>query len=90
MPGELVHIDVKKLGRVSGVGHRVTGSRAKAMRTRGAGWEFVHVCVDDCTRLAYVEVLDDERSDSVVAFLQRAVAWLAAQGVSVERVLTDG
>ncbi len=89
MPGELVHIDVKKLGRVSGIGHRVTGSRAKAMRTRGAGWEFVHVCVDDCTRLAYVEVLDNERSDSVIAFLQRAIAWLADQGVIVERVMTD-
>ena len=89
MPGELVHIDVKTLGRVNGVGHRVTGSRQKSKRMRGGGWEFVHVCVDDCTRLAYVEVLDDERSDSVVAFLQRAVAWLAAQGVTVERVMTD-
>jgi len=89
MPGELVHIDVKKLGRVSGVGHRVTGSRAKAKRTRGGGWEFVHVCVDDCTRLAYVEVLDDERADSAIAFLRRAVAWLADQGVIVERVMTD-
>jgi len=89
MPGELVHIDVKKLGRVSGVGHRVTGSRAVAKRARGAGWEFVHVCVDDCTRLAYVEVLEDERSDAVIAFLRRAVAWLADQGVNVERVMTD-
>ena len=65
MPGELVHIDVKKLGRVNGVGHRVTGSRQKSKRMRGVGWEFVQVCVDDCTRLAYVEVLDDERSDAV-------------------------
>ena len=89
MPGELVHIDVKKLGRVNGVGHRVTGSREKPKRVRGGGWEYVHVCVDDCTRLAYVEVLDDERSDSVIAFLQRAIAWLADQGVNVQRVMTD-
>ncbi len=89
MPGELVHIDVKKLGRVNGVGHRVTGSRQKSKRVRGGGWEYVHVCVDDCTRLAYVEVLDDERSDSVIAFLQRAIAWLADQGVNVQRVMTD-
>jgi transposase InsO family protein len=88
-PGELVHIDIKKLGRVSGVGHRMTGSRAKAGRSRGAGWEFVHVCVDDCTRLAYVEGLDNERADSVIAFLQRAIAWLASQGVTVQRVMTD-
>ena len=89
-PGELGHIDVKKLGRVSGgVGHRITQARAKAGRTRGGGWEFVHVCVDDCTRLAYVEVLDDERTDSVIAFLGRAIAWLADHGVIVERVMTD-
>jgi hypothetical protein len=58
MPGELIHIDVKKLGRIGRPGHRVNGDRRT--RTRGIGWEFVHVCVDDCTRLAYVEVLDDE------------------------------
>src|SRR5215217_503433 len=70
MPGELVHVDVKKLGRVAGVGHRVTGQRrVGGGHQRGPGWEFVHVCVDDCTRLAYVEVLDSERQAAVCGFL---------------------
>jgi transposase InsO family protein len=95
-PGELVHIDVKKLGRIRGAGHRVTGSRASQRKTRlegrrvgVAGWEFVHVCVDDATRLAYVEVLADEKATTAIAFLRRAVAHFAAYGVQVERVLTD-
>ena len=89
-PGELIHIDVKKLGRVAGVGHRITGQRRKGGGTaRGAGWEFVHVCVDDCTRLAYAEALDDERADTVCAFLERAIAWFASHGIHVERVMTD-
>jgi hypothetical protein len=67
----------------------VIGSRVKSKRKRGSGWEFVHVCVDDCTRLATFEVLDDERSDTVIAFLQHAVASLADQGVIVKRVMTD-
>jgi transposase InsO family protein len=87
MPGELIHIDVKKLGRIGRPGHRVNGDRTT--RSRGIGWEFVHVCIDDCTRLAYVEVLDDERKETVTAFLQRAVAWFAAHGVRVERLMTD-
>jgi transposase InsO family protein len=87
MPGELIHIDVKKLGRIGRPGHRVNGDRTT--RSRGIGWEFVHVCIDDCTRLAYVEVLDDERKETVTAFLQRAVAWFAARGVSIQRVMTD-
>jgi len=89
-PGELVHIDVKKLGRIRGVGHRITGDRRKGGgHARGLGWEFVHVCVDDCTRLAYVEVLDNERTPTVVAFLERAVGWFARHGVAVARVMTD-
>jgi transposase InsO family protein len=89
-PGELVHIDVKKLGRVAGVGHRITGDRRKGGGlARGAGWEFVHVCVDDCTRLAYAEALDDERADTVCAFLARAVDWFDGHGITVERVMTD-
>jgi transposase InsO family protein len=89
-PGELVHIDVKKLGRVAGVGHRITGQRRKGGgAARGAGWEFVHVCVDDCTRLAYAEALDDERADTVCAFLERAIEWFAGHGIHVERVMTD-
>ncbi len=86
-PGELIHIDVKKLGRIGREGHRVNGDRTT--RTRGIGWEFVHVAVDDCTRLAYVEVLDDERTDSVVAFLRRAVAFFNAHGIDVQRLMTD-
>jgi transposase InsO family protein len=87
MPGELIHIDVKKLGRIGRPGHRVSGDRST--RTRGIGWEFVHVCIDDCTRLAYVEVLDDERKETVTAFLTRAVAWFAGHGVRVQRLMTD-
>ena len=86
-PGELIHIDVKKLGRIGRAGHRVTGDRRT--RTRGIGWEFVHVAVDDCTRLAYVEVLADERTDSVLAFLRRAVGFFNAHGVDVQRLMTD-
>jgi transposase InsO family protein len=86
-PGELLHIDVKKLGRIGRPGHRVNGDRRT--RTRGIGWEFVHVCVDDATRLAYVEVLEDENATTAAGFLRRAVAHFAAHGIRVERVITD-
>jgi transposase InsO family protein len=86
-PGELVHIDVKKLGRIGRPGHRVNGDRRT--RSRGIGWEYVHVCVDDATRLAYVEVLDDEKAVTAVGFLRRAVAHFGDHGVRVERVMTD-
>lgn len=86
-PGQLLHCDIKKLGRIERVGHRVTGDRRD--RTRGAGWEFVHVCVDDCSRLAYAEVLSDERGATVAAFLRRAVTWFRRRGIHVRRVLTD-
>jgi transposase InsO family protein len=85
-PGELIHVDVKKLGRFKAAGKRVIGNR---QTSRGYGWECVHVCVDDATRLAYVEVLPDERGETAVGFLRRAVAWLAERGVKVERVMTD-
>jgi transposase InsO family protein len=95
-PGELVHIDVKKLGRILAAGHRVTGSRRlqRSHRVDGvlrgvAGWEFVHVCVDDHSRLAYVEVLKRDDSVAAIGFLRRAVAWFAARGVRIERVMTD-
>jgi transposase-like protein len=89
--GELLHIDVKKLGRIGdrGAGHRVTGNRGKGQRSRGAGWEFVHVCVDDATRLAYVEVLPDEKGRTAVGFLGRAIAFYRRHGITVERVMTD-
>lgn len=87
-PGQLVHIDVKKLGRIDRhAGHRVTGSRRG--QGRGVGWEFVHVAVDGASRLAYVEVLPDERKETAIGFLRRAVAHLAANGIRVERILTD-
>jgi len=95
-PGELVHIDVKKLGRIRGVGHRVSGSRASQTKTRRTGklrevhgWEFVHVAVDDYSRLAYAEVLDDETAASAAGFLRRAVAFYRRYGITVERVITD-
>jgi transposase InsO family protein len=89
--GELLHIDVKKLGRIGhkGAGHRATGSRGPGRRSRGAGWEFVHVCVDDATRLAYVELLPDERATTCIAFLRRALRFYAAKGIQVERLMTD-
>jgi len=86
-PGELLHIDVKKLGRIGRPGHRINGDRRT--RSRGVGWEFVHVCVDDATRLAYVEVLSDEKATTAVGFLRRAVAHYRAHGIRVERVMTD-
>jgi transposase InsO family protein len=87
-PGELIHIDTKKLGRFGAPGHRVTG-RGPGTRNRRPGWEVVHVCVDDATRLAYVEILDDECGPTSTGFLARAVAWLGSKGVVVHRVMTD-
>jgi transposase InsO family protein len=86
-PGELLHIDVKKLGRIGRPGHRVNGDRRT--RSRGVGWEYVHICIDDATRLAYVEVLEDEKAAAAVGFLRRAVAHFRAYGIQVERVMTD-
>jgi Integrase core domain len=91
-PGELIHIDVKKLGRIARPGHRVLGRQSAGGHHQSRyhhGWEYVHVAVDDATRLAYVEVLDDEKAVTAIAFLRRAVAFYAHHGVTVERVLTD-
>jgi transposase InsO family protein len=92
-PGELIHIDIKKLGRIDGIGHRITGDRrgqsGRRARGEGLGWEFVHVCIDDASRIAFVQVLPDEKQDSAVAFLKAAVAYYASLGVAVERVMTD-
>jgi transposase InsO family protein len=89
--GELIHIDVKKLGRIGhrGAGHRVTGNRGTGQRSRGAGWEYVHVCIDDATRLAYVEVLADETALTAIGFLRRAVAFYRRHGIRVQRLMTD-
>ena len=95
-PGELIHVDIKKLGRIptGRAGHRVHGQR-RLQRSpikdgkRTVGWEFVHVCVDDATRLAYVEVLADEKATTAVGFLHRAIAFYRRHGISVERVMSD-
>jgi len=87
-PGELIHIDIKKLGRFERVGHRITGSPQQG-KSRGAGWEFVHVCIDDASRLAISEILPNEKKESAVAFLKAAVAYYQSLGVTVLRVMTD-
>jgi transposase InsO family protein len=89
-PGELIHIDIKKLGRIGSVGHRITGRQTGVVnRHLGIGWEFVHVCIDDASRIAFSRVMKDERKASAVAFLEAAVANYASLGVKVERVMTD-
>ena len=87
-PGEMIHLDIKKLGRFEAAGHRITGDRQLG-RSRRAGWDFLHVCVDDASRLAYTEILPSEGQADTTAFLERALAWLGRHGVSVERVMTD-
>jgi hypothetical protein len=83
-PGELIHIDIKKLGRIGSVGHRITGRYPGAVnRHHGIGWEFVHVCIDDASRVAFVQVMANQRKESAVAFLQAAVAYYAKLGVRV-------
>ena len=89
-PGELLHLDTKKLGRIEGIGHRITGRRPGAVnRHHGIGWECLHVCIDDACRLAYSEILPDQRKETATAFLERALAWFARHGVAVERIMTD-
>jgi transposase InsO family protein len=87
-PGELIHLDIKKLGRFEVVGHRITGDRRQG-ESRGAGWEFVHVSIDDASRIAFSRILPDERKASATAFLRAAVAWYHSLGVEVARVMTD-
>ena len=87
-PGELIRLDIKKLGRFEAEGHRVTGDR-QAGRSRGAGWEFVHVCIDDASRLAFSQIHPDETKQSAVPFLKAAIAYYASLGVKVSRVMTD-
>ena len=99
-PGELIHIDVKKLGRiVGGAGHRIVGRQgqrrnparldAAGIARKSVGWECVHVCVDDATRLAYVEVLPNEKAKTAIGFLRRAVGFYRSHGIGVERLMTD-
>ena len=86
-PGEMVHLDTKKLARIEGIGHRIHGDRSRSIE--GVGWEFLHVCVDDATRLSYAEVLPDERKERCTSFLMRALAWFGTRAVKVERIMTD-
>jgi transposase InsO family protein len=89
-PGELIHLDIKKLGRIGSVGHRITGRYSGAVnRHHGIGWEFVHVCIDDASRVAFVQVMPDQRKESAVAFLEAAIDYFAGLGIRVERVMTD-
>lgn len=88
-PGELIHIDIKKLGRFERVGHRITGDRKGQSNCRGVGWEFVHVCIDDASRIAFTMIMPDEKATSAIAFLKAAVAYYASLGVTVSRVMTD-
>ena len=87
-PGELIHLDIKRLGRFEQIGHRMTGDPQKG-KSRGAGWEYVHVCIDDASRLSFTRIHPDETAASAVAHLRAAVAWYASMGVTVARVMTD-
>jgi transposase InsO family protein len=88
-PGEIIHIDIKKLGRFNTIGHRITGVRSEQSRTRGAGWEYVHVAVDDHSRIAFAKVMPNEKTRSAIAFLKAAIAYYEGLGVKIERVMTD-
>jgi transposase InsO family protein len=88
-PGDMIHIDIKKLGRFGKAGHRVTGRKLGQGVSRGIGWEHVHVCVDDASRLAFTQIHPDEKAPAAVAHLKAAVAWYQSLGVTVRRVMTD-
>jgi len=88
-PGELIHIDIKSLGKIDGLGHRITGDRSGQSRKRGIGWDHLHVAIDDASRLAYTEILPSLGREDACGFLERALAWYARLGVTVERVMTD-
>jgi transposase InsO family protein len=88
-PGEMIHIDIKKLGRFNRVGHRISGDRRGQSSSRGVGWEYVHVAVDDHSRIAFAKVMPSEKRRSAIAFLKAALAYYESLGVKVERVMTD-
>ena len=88
-PGEMIHIDIKKLGKFNQIGHRITGDRKGQSNSRGVGWEYVHVSIDDASRVAFSKIMKTERKQAAVAFLKAAVAYYASLGITVERVMTD-
>src|SRR5712671_4204824 len=88
-PGELIHLDIKKLGKFNQIGHRITGDRTGQSNGRGVGWEYVHVCIDDHSRVAFARIMADEKKRSAIAFLKAALAYYASLGIKVERVMTD-
>jgi len=88
-PGELIHLDIKKLGKFNQVGHRITGDRRGQSNSRGTGWEYVHVCIDDHSRIAFAKAMTNEKRRCAIAFLRAAVAYYASLGIKIERVMTD-
>jgi transposase InsO family protein len=88
-PGDLIHIDIKKLGKFNQIGHRITGDRKGQSNGRGVGWEYVHVCIDDHSRLAFAKIMPNEKTRSAIAFLKAALAYYTSLGIKVERVMTD-
>jgi len=88
-PGEMIHLDIKKLGRFNRIGHRITGDRTGQSNSRGVGWEYVHVAIDDHSRVAFAKVMSSEKKRSAIAFLKEAIAYYENLGVKVERVMTD-
>jgi transposase InsO family protein len=88
-PGEMIHLDIKKLGKFNQVGHRITGDRKGQSNSRGVGWEYVHVCIDDASRVAFSKIMKTERARCAVAFLKAAVAYYKSLGITVLRIMTD-
>lgn len=89
MPGDMIHIDIKKLRRIDGAGHAVDGDRTRKTRAKGKGWEYLHVAIDDCTRMAYCAILPDETSDSSIGFAKQAKAFFERHGMTIKRIMTD-
>jgi len=88
-PGELIHLDIKKLGRIKGIGHRIHGDRSNRLRNRGIGWDFVHVAIDDASRIAIADIASDELGDTATALFRSTVAHFQRRGIRVQRVMTD-
>ena len=88
-PGEMIHLDIKKLGKFNQMGHRITGDRTGQSNSRGVGWEFLHVCIDDASRVAFSRIMKTGRKDCAVAFLIAAVAYYKSFGITVLHVMTD-